>query len=155
MSDCDNLRMMTRLARTAGPGDLATMVASQAEVTCARGGDIRRWENNNAAKLGDDSWRYPNGKAAKLGTVWRYPSGTAAKLGSNWRYPNNKAAKLGSLVWRRPDGESGKLDDLIKWACSRLPPEKCKVHLDDIGRATGDEKDMAVIELAWAASTMV
>jgi hypothetical protein len=154
-SDCRDLRMMARLARVGGPADLASMVGTQAEVTCSRGGEVRRWANGNRAKVTSSSWRYPNNQIAKVGGSWRYPNGKRAKASANsWRYPDGKPAKVSQDRWRRPDGPSNNLDDLLKWACSKVGLDKCRVHLADFNSAEGDEKDMAVIELAWMASQM-
>jgi hypothetical protein len=154
-ADCRDLRMMTRLARVAGPPDVASIVASQAELTCAVGGDVRKWSNGKTARISSSSWRYPNGETAKVGTTWRYPNGHTAKVTSNsWRYPDNKAAKVTQHSWRRPDGASVNRDDLLTWACGRVGADNSRVHLADINGSTGDEQDMAVIELAWLASQM-
>src|SRR5688572_11628256 len=69
-ADCLDLRMITRLARTAGTADLARMVGAQAEVTCVLGGAVQKWTNGETAKITQTSWFYPNRQAAKVASSW-------------------------------------------------------------------------------------
>jgi len=40
---------------------------------------------------------------------------------------------------------------LIDWACGRIVSEQCTKARADIGAVSGDERVLAVIELAWSA----
>src|SRR5262245_61499794 len=152
--DCGDARRLLRLARIDGFADVA-MIATQVSVWCAANPTSRSltWPNRRAAKTLTGTWVYPNGTTAigRDGT-WNYPSGTNAKsrLGA-WLYPDGTAAKSRTDRWRRPDRRGVKLEELLTWACGRLGDDRCRALLREIGELSGDDRDLAVIELAWSA----
>ena len=152
--DCRNLRIMERLARIAGPEDLADQVASKRQAVCSAGGDPTEWLNGKTAKRSEQSWDYPNGKTAKRSEMsWDYPNGKTAKRSArSWDYPNGKTAKRSESLWDAPDGKSKTREQLLAWACERVGAKRCEGMLANVKSQSADEQDLALIELAWLAS---
>ena len=55
-------------------------------------------------------------------------------------------------AWRLPNGSYGaQIPNVVAWTCSRVSAEVCQERKADIDSADGDEKTLAVLELAWLA----
>lgn len=150
--DCGDLQIMERLARIAGPEDLAKTVAAQRTVTCTLGGKIGNWPNGKTIKLSQNTWNYPTGTRAKISnSTWNYPDGGRAKISATtWNYPDGTRARLSEATWKRPGGSNSSRDALVTWACSRIPAT-CEARTADIKATTGDQNTLAIIEMAWLA----
>ena len=156
MADCDTARRLVRLARIGGFEDLQMMI-TQVDIWCAAHTDSRSltWPNKSTAKGTAGTWSYPNRRTAKTNSgQWSYPNGSTAKSRTGtWVYPDGGTAKGASSKWVRPDGRSVTLEELLSWACERLGEDRCRPLLNEIGNLSGDDQDLAVIELAWSART--
>jgi hypothetical protein len=150
--DCLDLQIMERLARIAGPEDVAKTVAVQRMVTCLLGGKIGDWPNGRTIKVSQTTWDYPTGKRAKVSdSTWDYPSGRRAKVSATtWDYPDGRRARHSESTWSRPDGSNASRTELLTWACFRLA-STCEARLTAIKAATGDQSTLAIIEMAWLA----
>ena len=158
LSDCRALRLIERLARIDAymPAAFLEMIQKQKQASCATppAAQTTMW----SAKHPNGTWSFPNGETAIFPSGWlAYTRGTPAKLvdkggGIDWRYPNGVMAKGTDDAWRLPNGSYGaQIPNLVAWACSKVPDGVCRERKADIDSSQGDEKDLAVIELAWLA----
>jgi hypothetical protein len=153
LPECQNLKVIDRLARLEGSGDAAMIKDTKDKVcTLIEPPKTVDWPNRRRAQLQDGRWRYPSLRVARDASGrWRYPSSRIAKeADGRWRYPNTRVAKEADGTWRRPDGSRATLDELIDWACTRLGPS-CGARADILNAADDDERDVAVVEWAWRA----
>jgi hypothetical protein len=153
-ADCENARRLLRLARINGFADLP-MIATQVDIWCAANTASRSltWPNRRTAKGLTGAWAYPNGRTATNSSgSWSYPNGRTAKSGTGtWMYPDGRTAKSASGQWHRPDGRGVTLEELLSWSCKQLGEDGCRALVREIGELSGDDRDLAVIELAWSA----
>ena len=155
-ADCVHLRMLSRLARL---GSLAAkhaeIIAQQEMISCTARTEEKsfRWSSGSTAKSADGSWDYPSGLTAKYADGrWNFPSGRTAKSkDGSWSYPSGATAKRSTGQWQRPSGASVAEAELLTWACGVIGHESCKPRLTEIGEASGDERDLAILDLAWTA----
>jgi hypothetical protein len=158
LSDCNALRIMKRLARIDAymPTAFLQMIQKQEQATCAAQTTVPAplWN----MKPSDGTWVFPNGETAISRSGWlSYTRGTPAKLvdkggGIDWRYPDGVMAKGTDDRWWLPNGSYGaQTPNLVAWACSKVSTEVCQERKADIDTAQGDEKTLAVIELAVLA----
>jgi hypothetical protein len=162
LSDCRALRLIKRLARIDAymPVGLLELIQKQEQSSCAARvpAETVLWSTGEKAKYADGTWHFPNGVTAifpegRLG----YTRGTPAKLvdkagGIDWRYPTGGVALVTDGTWRLPNGSYGaQILNVVAWACSRVSAEVCQERKADIDSAQGDEKTLAVMELAWLA----
>lgn len=162
--DCRALTLMEKLAQIAAWSG-RNLVTAQAQVICAqnRVERSRDWPSptSGSMKTPDGSWYYPNngGRAIDQNGALYYPAppGGVAKLQGTWRYPQGILAKSPAPEsdpdpqWYPPNGTAMTQSKLIEWACQRLGPDRCRRPLREIQSATGDEKTLALLELAWSA----
>ena len=153
-SVCRDSVRLARLARISGAQD-ADLIQIQSDAWCAareRDRDVT-WPDKRAARLPSGAWNYPDGRVAKTsGGVWKYANGQTARSSSGtWNYPNGKPAKFESGRWQRPDGRSVTEAELLLWACQRIGDSQCRRPLAEIRGLSGFDKDLAIVELAWAA----
>jgi hypothetical protein len=162
--DCRALTLMEKLAEIAAWSG-RDVVTAQAQIVCAqsRVERSRDWPSptGGSMKTPDGSWYYPNngGRAIDQTGALYYPAppGGVAKLQSTWRYPQGILAKPPAPEsdhdpqWYPPNGTAMTQSKLIEWACQRLGPDRCRSPLREIQSATGDEKTLALLELAWSA----
>ena len=151
---CEDATRLARLARLDASQD-AAMVRTQAAVWCAakETAPALTWPNKQNARLPSGAWNYPSGRSAKTsGGVWKYAGGGTARSSSGiWSYPDGRTAKFESGRWQRPDGKSATESELLSWACERVGEGRCRRSLSEIGALSGFDKELAMIELAWAA----
>jgi hypothetical protein len=158
LSDCRALRIMKRLARIDAymPAAFLEMIQKQEQATCAAQttAPTTLWN----VKPSDGTWVFPNGETAISRSGWFfYTRGTRAKLVDkggdiDWRYPDGVMAKATDGTWRLPNGSYGaQIPNLVAWACSKVSAEVCQERKADIDTVQGDEKTLAVIELAVLA----
>jgi hypothetical protein len=153
-SVCRDSVRLARLARINDAAD-AELIRIQSDVWCStreRDRDVT-WPGNRAARLPSGAWNYPDGRVAKTsGGVWKYANGQTARGSSGaWNYPSGRPAKFESGRWQRPDGRPATESELLLWACQRLGDGQCRRPLAEIRALSGFDKDLAIIELAWAA----
>lgn len=157
LSDCRALRLMKRLAKIDAymPAAQLQMIEKQEQAACAEppAGPVL-W----SAKHSDGTWTFPNGETAISSSGWlAYTRGTPAKLvdkagGIDWRYPTGGVALVTDGTWRLPNGSYGaQIPNVVAWACSKVSAQVCQERKADIESADGDEKTLAVMELAWLA----
>ena len=153
-SICRDSVRLARLARINAAPD-ADLIKTQSDVWCATRERYRNvtWPDKRAARLPSGAWNYPDGRVAKTsGDVWKYANGQTAKSSSGtWNYPSGKPAKFESGRWQRPDGRPVTESELLLWACQRLGDGQCRRPLAEIRALSGFDKDLAIVELAWAA----
>ena len=153
-SVCDDSTRLARLARIDASPD-AAMIRTQSNVWCAakETAPALTWPNKQNARLPSGAWNYPSGRSARTsGGVWKYAGGGTARSSSGvWSYPDGRTAKFESGRWQRPDGKSATESELLSWACERLGEGRCRRSLTEIGALSGFDKELAMIELAWAA----
>jgi hypothetical protein len=161
--DCRALKLMSRMARIAA-WEHAKVVADEMQKVCAAN-DVKKTR----------SWSAPTKTSMKMSTTWYYPGngGRAidkyslyypadkqAKVGEAWYYPGNGGIARSrpsakprptDRTWNRPRGTSETEQDLIEWACQQVGPEPCNRARADISAVSGDERVLAIIELAWSA----
>jgi hypothetical protein len=144
---------MASLSRIAAVPEVTAVVEAQAVATCAAGGTVKTWPNHATAKRLNGSWDYPNRATAKRANgSWDYPTRKSAKhANGSWSYPDGKTARRGEDRWIRPDARSATLPELVSWACGVLGAEECSRLTTVIEKASGDERDAAIVELAWRA----
>ena len=151
---CGDAVRLARLARINESPD-AEMVRTQADVWCAakEPRPSLTWGNKRNARLPSGAWNYPNGRTAKSSSgVWEYPNGRTARTSSGtWHYPDGRRAKFESGRWQLPDGKSVTESELMLWACQRLGEGNCRRPLAEIRALSGFDRDLAIVELAWAA----
>ena len=151
---CEHMRVMARLARISASPDVP-VIQKQAELTCASNVAVDRWPNNLRIKSQAGRWQYPSGMTAKSSNGhWYYADGTttAREIQGDWYYPDGKTmAKSRRGGWQRPDRRAATVPELMKWACDRIDPERCKELTADYNRTARDEQIVVLIELAWAA----
>jgi hypothetical protein len=157
--DCHDLKVMVRLARIGGglQPDHVEMLGTQQRLICGSSEPVTlsRWRSNAAAKR-PDGWGYPNATTAihvnSAGIRWGYPRATTAKdPNGRLAYPNGSTARSNGGEWRLPTGAATTVPRLMEWACLRLSEEAFNARRADVEMSAGDEKDLAVIELAWSA----
>jgi hypothetical protein len=153
-SVCEDSKRLARLARINEAPD-AEAIRLQSDVWCASK-EVRpnvTWPDKRAARLPSGAWNYPSGRVARTsGDVWKYANGQTARSSSGtWNYPSGRPAKFESGRWQRPDGKSATESELLLWACQRLGDGQCRRPLAEIRALRGFDKDLAIIELAWAA----
>jgi hypothetical protein len=162
--DCRALSLMEKLAQIAEWSG-RDVVTAQAQLVCAqnRVERSRDWPSptGGSMKTPDGSWFYPKnaGRAIDNNGALYYPAppGGVAKLQGTFRYPQGILARPpapeqdADPQWYPPNGTAMTQSKSIEWACQRLGPDRCRRPLREIQTATGDEKTLAVLELAWLA----
>jgi hypothetical protein len=155
--DCSDLHQMLRLAEmsAADPAAIRAIEAQRA-VSCSWGSQrngTTYWPNGNVAKYSSGTWYYPNGNVAKYSSgTWYYSNGNVAKYASGtWYYPNGNVAKYASGAWYSPTGSRQDPQSLIAQACQNNP-RRCYGKVERIRELQGDERDLALLELAWLGS---
>ena len=155
-ADCGSLKIIERLSRIGNlPADRLAMVAALRDAACtAASADTSRWKDRSNAKRSDGRWYYPASSVTAIDPEGRlaYPNAITALYAGRWRYPNSTVA-LDIRQNRRqlPSGANVTDAELIQWACKRLPARQCNAGKKDIASAAGDERELALMELAWKA----
>ncbi len=109
------------------------------------------WPSGVTAKYADGSWNYPTGVRAKYSDgSWNYPSGVRARYADGtWNYPNGVRARYADGTWSSPSGARANERDVLAAAC-RADARRCEWLAASLGSLEGDERMLAVVELAWA-----
>ena len=164
-ADCMSLKLMSRMARIVA-WEHRGIVAEGMQKVCAANDvkSTRTWTapTKKSMKLSPESWYYPaDGNKAIGSKTLYYPAEKQAKVGQTWYYPENGGqARFPPLSnpkptdkrWRRASGGAHMTEqELIEWACERVDSGQCNRARADIGAVSGDERVLAVIELAWSA----
>ena len=107
-------------------------------------------------KRSSGTWYYPaNGGRAIDSHSLYYPNDKQAKVDDKWYYPDNggraRDEPARNRPWHHSVGAGTTTEQgLIDWACQRAA-SRCSQARTDIGAVSGDERALAVIELAWSA----
>ena len=149
--DCRTMRLIHLFLRFFGDPAHAALAEAHGKVVCA-GGDPDDFANGTTARLSWNFWNYPDGATARYPTdIWDYPDGTTARYPAGaWDYPDGTTAVDSSGRWSRPGSDYTTEAELIGWACGRDPALR-DAHVPGIEGASGDERILRVIALAWAA----
>ena len=158
-ADCRSLKLMTRMARIVA-WEHRRIVDEETQRVCAAN-DVqptRRWTSPSRTdmKRSSGTWYYPakGGRAIDSHSLY-YPNDKQAKVDDKWYYPDNggraRDEPARNRPWHHSVGAGTTTEQgLIDWACQRAA-SRCSQARTDIGAVSGDERALAVIELAWSA----
>jgi hypothetical protein len=160
-ADCMSLKLMSRMARIVA-WEHRDVVDEVMRDACDANGikSTRTWPGTaQSMKRSNGTWYYPEngGRAIDRYSLY-YPGDKQAKVDDKWYYPDDgdraRDEPSKKRPWHLPVGTSTTTEQgLIDWACpkGRGVSERCNKARADIGAVSGDERVLAVIELAWSA----